>query len=385
MLEIASQQIEQVISWRRQLHRIPETAFCEHQTAQFIAQKLRDMGIEPETGFAGTGVIGTLRRGRSARSILLRAELDALPIAERNELSYRSLNAENSHACGHDGHMAMLLGAAKILAERNRFDGTVYFLFQPAEENEGGAKRVLEHALFQKFPADAIYGMHNWPGLPLGMFSLCSGPMMASFDRFEITLKSEGGHAAMPHLCADTITASAYAITALQTVISRMLDPVKSGVLSVTQIQGGDTWNVIPEQVILRGSVRTLSGESQKLIPLAMEKVLNGVASTFSVRYTLDMYQDYPILINSPKETEMAIAVAESIANPDCVCQNQSPVMASEDFAFFLREKPGSYIFIGAGLDSPRLHQPDYDFNDEIIPLGLRYWIALVEKCLLCL
>ena len=374
---------QQMTAWRRHLHAHPELAYEEHLTAAFVADRLAEFGIEVHRGLAGTGVVGTLRAG-DGPAIGLRADMDGLPIPEANDFSHRSTHAGRMHACGHDGHTVMLLGAARYLAETRRFRGTVQFIFQPAEENEGGARKMVEEGLFEKFPVRSVFGMHNWPGQPAGRMAMRPGPMMAAFDIFEITVTGNGGHAAMPHLCKDPVLAASAIVTALQTVTSRTIDPLDAAVVSVTQFHAGDTWNVIPERAVLRGTTRALRPQVQDTVEVAVHRIAEGIAATHGVGAQVHYERRYPPTINDPAETERAASAAVLVAGEDNVDRDPAPSMGSEDFAFMLREKPGCYVWIGNGPGEGGcgLHNPRYDFNDAILPLGASYWAKLVETVL---
>src|SRR5216684_4374657 len=370
-------------AWRHEIHAHPETAFEEKRTADFVASRLQDFGIEVHRGLAGTGVVGTLRGTRpGGRAIALRADMDALHIHEKNGVPYVSTNPGKMHACGHDGHTTMLLGAARYLAETRNFAGTVHFIFQPAEENEGGGRVMVEQGLFEKFPVEAVYGMHNWPGMPAGKFAMRAGPMMASFDIFEITVTGKGTHAALPHLGIDPMVAAAQITTALQTIASRSTSPLESVVVSVTQIHGGDTWNVIPDQVVLRGTARTFKPKVQDAVEAGIRRIAEGTAAALGASVALRYERRYPPTVNSPAETETAAAIAAEIVGDANVDRELQPTMGSEDFAFMLQAKPGAYVFIGNGTGdkSVGLHNPHYDFNDEILPIGASYWARLARR-----
>ena len=372
-------------TWRHEIHAHPETAFEEKQTAEFVAQRLSEFGIEVHRGLAGTGVVGTLRGSRpGSRAIALRADMDALHIHERNGHDYVSKNPGKMHACGHDGHTTMLLGAARYLAETRNFAGTVHFVFQPAEENEGGGRVMVADGLFERFPVEAVYGMHNWPGMPVGTFAMRAGPMMASFDIFEITVKGKGTHAALPHLGHDPMVAAAHMVTGLQTLVSRNTHPLESAVVSVTQIHGGDTWNVIPDEAVLRGTVRSFKTELQDAIEAGIRRVAAGIASALGTSAEVRYERRYPPTVNSEKETEIAAAIAADVVGDANVNRGLLPTMGSEDFAFMLQAKPGCYVFIGNGTGDKAvgLHNPHYDFNDEILAIGASYWARLVERTL---
>jgi hippurate hydrolase len=371
-------------AWRRQLHAHPETAFEEHETASFVAARLAELGLPTDRGLAKTGVVATIAGNRPGPAIALRADMDALHIHERNGFAHASTEPGKMHACGHDGHTAMLLGAARYLAETRNFAGTVHVVFQPAEENEGGGRAMVEEGLFRRFPVDAVYGMHNWPGLPVGEFAVRPGAMLAACDLFEIVVEGTGAHAALPHLGIDPIICAAQIATALQTVTSRNTHPLESAVLSITQFHGGDTWNVIPDRVVLRGTARSFKPELSGRIEAALRRIATGTAAAMGARVEITYDRRYPATVNSAAETEVAIAAASAVVGPSHVDRNVQPTMGSEDFAFMLNEKPGCYIFIGNGVGerSAGLHNPHYDFNDEILPIGASYWARLVEQVL---
>ena len=374
---------DEMTTWRRDLHAHPETAFEELRTSDFVAAKLQSFGIEIDRGLAGTGVVGVLRGSRvGGQSIGLRADMDALDITEQTNLPYSSKIPGKMHACGHDGHTTMLLGAAKHLAGNPDFAGTVYFIFQPAEENEGGGRKMVEEGLFEKFPMDAVYGMHNWPGMPVGHMGMMAGPIMASFDTFEITVTGKGGHAAMPHEGIDAVVTASSVVTALQTISSRNTHPADAVVVSVTQFHGGDTWNVIPEQVVLRGTARAFSSEVQDTIEPAIKRVADGVCATFGASMEMTYTRCYPPTINSVEQADVSIAAAKRLIPQDNILLDGKPSMGAEDFSFLLNERPGSYVWLGAGEDQMNLHNPAYDFNDEILPLGAAYWTSLVAQTL---
>jgi len=375
---------DEMTAWRRDLHAHPETAFQEHRTADFVARRLEEFGIEVHRGLAGTGVVGTLRAGKGTRAIGLRADMDALDLEEKNTFAHASRHRGKMHACGHDGHTAMLLGAAKYLAETRNFDGVVHFIFQPAEENEGGGRVMVEQGLFEKFPVEAVYGMHNKPGLAVGKFGIRPGPMMAAYDVFEIAIRGKGTHGAMPHLGIDPVVAAAQIVLALQTVVSRNTDPLDAAVISVTQVHGGDTWNVIPDDVVLRGTTRSFKPEVQAAIEPAIRRIADGVCRALGATMTLRYERRYPPLVNDAAAAQHAARVAAEVVGNDNVDTNYEPTMGGEDFAFMLQAKPGAYIFIGngSGEGGCTLHNPHYDFNDAILPLGASYWARLVERSL---
>ncbi len=367
--------------WRHHLHAHPETAFEETATSAFVADKLEGFGLTVHTGLAGTGVVGVLRCGAGERAIGLRADLDALHIAEKSGVPHASRHAGRMHACGHDGHTTMLLGAAQALAQRRRFDGTAYFIFQPAEENEGGGRVMVEEGLFERFPMQAVYGMHNWPELPLGSMALRAGPIMGAYDIFEIVATGRGAHAAMPHLGRDPMPFAAHVINALQTIVARNLHPLDAGVVSVTQVHGGDTWNVIPQEVVLRGTVRSFRPAVQDTIEARMRTIVAGLAATFDMSATLRYERRYPATVNSEAETRHALAAASAVVGAGNVDTDPTPSMGSEDFAYMLQAKPGCYVWLGTRRDeaTPTLHNPHYDFNDDALAIGAAYWVALAE------
>jgi hippurate hydrolase len=371
-------------AWRRDLHAHPETAFREQRTSDVVAGLLSAFGMEVHRGLAGTGVVGTLRSDGGPRAIALRADMDGLPMDEANDVPYRSQVPGAMHACGHDGHMAMLLGAARELAESGRFDGTVHFIFQPAEENEGGGRVMVEEGLFDRFPVDAVFGLHNWPGLAAGHLAVRPGPVMAAFDVFEVRLRGRGAHGAMPHLAVDPVVAAAEMIGAFQTIVSRNVSPVEAAVVSVTQVQGGDTWNVIPEEARLRGSTRYFRPDVGRIVEDGIRRIAPGVAGAFGATVEVDYQHRYPATVNEPAATAIAARVAEAVAGAEGLARDLPPSLASEDFAFMLQARPGCYVCLGNGpADGGRgLHSPRYDFNDAILPVGAAYWVRLAETIL---
>jgi len=364
--------------WRHYLHAHPETAFQEVETAAFIAARLREFGLEVHEGIARTGVVGVIEGRADGPWIGLRADIDALDLDEANTFDHRSRHLGRMHGCGHDGHAAMLLGAARYLAEHRDFVGTVAVIFQPAEENEGGARAMIEDGLLDRFPIQSVYGMHNWPGLAAGRFAIRPGPIMAAYDIFEIGLNGQGGHAAMPHLGSDTLVAAAHLVSALQTIPARNVNPLESAVVSVTQIHGGETWNVLPQHAVVRGTVRTFLPEVQNLVERRMGEVVHGIAATFGLTADLRYERRYPATINAVDPARVAAQAAATIVGDDNVDRDTPPSMGSEDFAFLLQARPGAYIRIGAGEGTP-LHTQTYDFNDDILTLGAGYWVRLVQ------
>jgi len=376
---------EEMKQWRRDIHAHPELGFEEDRTSEFVARKLTEWGISVTRGLAKTGVVGTLQGSSpGGRSIGLRADMDALPVAELNSFKHASEYVGKMHACGHDGHTTMLLGAAAHLARTRDFSGTVYFIFQPAEEGLGGGDRMVKEGLFTKFPMDAVYGLHNWPGMPVGTVGIRSGPMMASADILDIEIKGKGGHGAMPHLSIDPIVVAAHIVTALQTLVSRSTDPLQSSVLSITAIEGGNAHNVIPEVVRMRGTVRTFSPAIRDMIEKGIKRIASGVAQSLGASAVVQYRRMFPALINAPGAVDIAVRAAASVVGADNVNDAIEPVMGSEDFAFMLEAKPGAYAFLGqAGpASSCMIHSPHYDFNDDLLPIGVSYWISLVRQTL---
>jgi hippurate hydrolase len=380
--EIASSH-EEMKQWRQDLHAHPELGFEEVRTSEFVSRKLTEWGISVTRGLAGTGVVGTLQgRAPGVASIGLRADMDALPVLELNSFEHASKNPGKMHACGHDGHTTMLLGAARHLSRSRDFSGTVHFIFQPAEEGLGGGDRMIKEGLFSRFPMDAIYGLHNWPGMPLGTIGIRPGPMMASADILDIEIKGKGGHGAMPHLAIDPIVIGAHIVTALQTLVSRSADPLQSSVLSITAIEAGNAHNVIPESVHMRGSVRTFSPIIRDLMERGIQRIACGVAESLGATATVQYRRLYPVLINAPGPVQIAVRAAVDVAGADNVNDAVEPVMGSEDFAFMLEAKSGAYAFLGqAGPSgSCMVHSPHYDFNDDLLPIGASFWVSLVRQ-----
>ena len=372
--------------WRHAIHANPETAFEEVQTAALVAEQLRAFGLQVHTGIAATGLVGVLRSGNGQRAIGLRADMDALHIQEQNEFAHRSRNDGRMHACGHDGHTAMLLGAAAHLASTKRFDGTVYFIFQPAEENEGGGRRMVEEGLFERFAMEAVYGLHNIPGMPVGQFTIVSGPALASFDTFEITVRGKGGHAAMPQRTIDPVVVGSQLVSALQTIVSRTVDPLDSGVVSVTSMHAGETWNVVPDTCVLRGSVRAFDEKVRGTIEEKLRSLATGLCASFGASAEVRYERRYPATVNAPRESALARAMAAREFGNERVVADARPLMASEDFAFMLRAKAGCFALTGNGAGTPgapcELHNPRYDFNDDVFGWGATYWVRLVEHSL---
>lgn len=375
--------LDDALRWRHQFHREPELGYQEHQTSDKVALELARAGLQVFRGLAGTGVVGTLENG-AGPVIGLRADMDALPINEKGDAVWRSSTPGVMHACGHDGHTAILLAAAKHLAATRRFSGTVHFIFQPAEENLGGARKMVEEGLFTRFPMDAVYAMHNWPGLPLGSLAVNPGAMMASLDAFEITLSGKSCHAAMPESGADPMVVAAELILALQTIPSRRLSPLSSAVVSVTQIQGGEAINVIPEQIVLRGTVRCLQDDVRKRVHALVDDFVTTLPKPFGVGGAIRWLPGYPVTTNHAGPAQRVHDVAVKTFGEGQVRWQVNPSMASEDFACMLEACPGAYFWLGADGATPSapLHNAHYDFNDALIPSGIQFWQNLVEQAL---
>ena len=372
---------DEMIAWRHDFHQHPELGFAEHRTAARVAELLQGFGVEVHEGVGGTGVVGVLKRGSGSNTIGLRADIDALAINEENTFPHKSRHAGRMHACGHDGHTAMLLGAARALVENDNFNGTAVFIFQPAEEHGRGALAMIEDELFDRFPVDAVYGMHNMPSLATGHFAIRPGPIMACEDNFEVTICGKGGHAALPHLTTDPIIIGAEIVSAFQSVISRTVNPVESGVLSVTDFAVDATRNVIPEKIVLRGDTRAFTPELQQHIETTMERIVSGICTAHGANYQFDYSREFAVTVNSEKEAIVAATVAKQCVGESKVDAACSPVMASEDFGFMLQHKPGCYVLLGNGGDGPGgcgLHSSHYDFNDEILTTGTEFWAQLV-------
>jgi len=379
--------IDDLVAIRRDIHAHPELAFNEARTADIVARELATYGLEVHRGLAKTGVVGILRKGNSARAIGLRADMDALPMHEKNEFAHRSQHAGQMHGCGHDGHTTMLLGAARYLAEHRDeldIDGTIYFIFQPAEESEGGAKVMIEDGLFTQFPMEQVFGLHNWPGIPVGEMAVMPGPVMAGTCSFEIAVRGHGCHAAMPNQGVDTLVAASQLVLALQTVVSRNVHPCESAVVSVTQIHGGEAWNVIPDDAILRGTIRSFKPEIQSLIESSIERLCAGIGSAFGAQIGVRFDQRYPPTVNSEGETASSRQSAVAILGEDRVRLSELPSMGAEDFAYMLQARPGCYVWLGngPGTGGCSLHNPHYDFNDTILPIGISYWVRLASDLL---
>ena len=377
---------------RRTIHAHPELSYEEVQTSELVAKKLTEWGIPVIRGLGLTGVVGVIKNGTSKRAVGLRADMDALPVKESNTFPHHSQHEGKMHACGHDGHTAMLLGAAHYLSQHKNFDGTVYVIFQPAEEGAGGAKRMMDEGLFEQCPMEAVFGMHNWPGAAAGSMSVKVGPMMASSNEFEVIVKGKGAHAAQPHMGIDPIMVAVQIAQSWQTIISRNKSPIDSGVLSITQIHSGSATNIIPNSASLIGTVRTFTLPVLDLIESRMRDIAEHTAAAFGATIEFRFHRNYPPLINHDLETLFAVGVMEDVVGKERVDAQVEPTMGSEDFAFMLLEKPGCYVFIGNGdgehrmqghgLGPCNLHNPSYDFNDDLLPIGATYWVRLAERFL---
>ncbi len=377
---------------RRDIHAHPELCYEEHRTSDVVAKKLQEWDIPVIRGLGGTGVVGIIKNGNSQRAIGLRADIDALPMQEINTFPHASKHEGKMHACGHDGHTAMLLGAAHYLSQHRQFDGTVYVIFQPAEEGGGGAKRMIDDGLFQQCPMEAVFGMHNWPGAAVGTFGVAPGPMMASSNEFYVTVKGKGSHAAQPHKSVDPIMVAVQIAQGWQTVISRNKSPLDTAVLSITQIHAGSATNVIPDNAQLVGTVRAFTTEVIDLVESRMRAIAEHTAAAFDAEVDFNFKRNYPPLVNHAKETAFCVDVMRGVVGENQVDAQVEPTMGAEDFAFMLQAKPGCYVFIGNGEGEHRdighglgpcnLHNPSYDFNDDLLPIGATYWVRLAETYL---
>lgn len=380
-----------IAALRRDIHKHPELCFEERRTADLIAKALGEWGIPVHRGLGGTGVVGIVKNGSSNRAVGLRADIDALPITERNQFPHASVHPGKMHACGHDGHTAMLLAAAKHLARHRHFDGTVYLLFQPAEEGGGGAREMIKDGLFEQFPMEAVFGAHNWPGLQVGQFAVRTGPVFASSNEFKITVRGKGAHGAMPHLGIDPVPAACQMVQAFQTVITRNKRPLDTGVISVTMIHTGEATNVVPEHCVMEGTVRTFTTEVLDLIERRMQAIAEHTAAAFDCTCDFQFDRNYPPTVNHDAETAFVQRVMADVVGADNVLDFE-PTMGAEDFSYFLQHKPGCYFLIGNGDGTHRegghgmgpcmLHNPSYDFNDDLIPLGATLWVRLAEQWL---
>src|SRR5687767_2126006 len=373
---------DEMTRWRRDIHAHPELGFEEKRTSDLVAAKLKEFGVEVHRGIGKTGVVGVLRSGSSKRSVGLRADMDCLPIEEANTFAHRSTHAGRMHACGHDGHTTMLLGAARYLAETRNFDGTVHLIFQPAEEGLGGARAMVEDGLFKRFPCEAVFGMHNRPGMPLGKFAVRAGPMMAGGAFFDIEVTGRGAHGARPESGIDPVLVAAHIATALQSIVSRNVRPVETAVVSVTQIHAGDAYNVIPQTARLSGTARCFSNEVMQLIESNLKRIADGIAAGFGATAKTDFRATFAPLVNDAREAEFAAAICAEVVGADSVRRDPALIMASEDFSFMLAEVPGCYINIGNGdgTGACEVHNPGYDFNDAALPYGASFFARLVEK-----
>jgi amidohydrolase len=376
----------EITAWRHDLHAHPELLYDVHRTAAAVADRLKAFGCdEVISGIGRTGVVGVIRGGKAAgdgrKVIGLRADMDALPIVEANDLPYKSTVPGKMHACGHDGHTAMLLGAARYLAETRNFAGTAVVIFQPAEEGGAGGKAMVQDGLMERFRIEEVYGMHNYPGLPVGEFAIRPGPIMAAADRLTIEIEGKGGHAARPHLSIDTVLVGAQIINQIQSIVARNVDPLQSAVVSICMFQAGNTDNVIPQTALLKGTARSLEAKVRDLLEARLHAVVEGTARLYGASAKLTYKRDYPVLRNHERETTFAASVASEVVGNAHVDTAMVPVMGAEDFSFMLEERPGAFIFVGNGA-SANLHHPAYNFNDEVIPIGTSYWVKLVETAL---
>jgi len=375
--------VSKMVQWRHHLHAHPETAFEEVQTADYVKTQLENMGLTPYCGLAKTGLVASLSN-RDGPAIALRADMDALDLTESSDVEHRSRYDGKMHGCGHDGHMAMLLGAAAYLCENRNFKGTVYFVFQPAEENEGGGRVMVEEGLFDKFPCDAVYGMHNWPEMAAGTMALKAGPLMAACDTMDIRIIGKGCHGAMPHLGLDPVVVASEIVLALQSLTSRVLNPQDAGVVSVTQIHAGHTWNVIPNDVLLRGTIRSFTPKVRQTLEDGIRRIVKGVCDAHGADFELSYAKGYPATVNDEEQSEICARVATQTVGAQNVDLNPTPSMGAEDFAYMLQARPGCYVWLGSGglPGGCLLHNPGFDFNDAMLPVGASYWVNLVEDVL---
>lgn len=384
VLNSINQMLKEMTEWRQHLHKIPEIGLEEHKTSEFIANKLKTWKVDFKTGFANTGIVSWVKgkNGNSNKSIGIRADMDALSMTEINSFNHKSTNNGMMHACGHDGHTSMLLGAVKYLKENPHFDGTVFFIFQPGEEGLGGGEIMVKEGLFREFNIDEVYALHNWPGLPLGQFGVTNGPMMAAVDEFDIIVNGKGGHAAFPQLTVDPIVISSQIILSLQTIISRYISPVDKALISVTKIHGGSAYNVIDDKVTLSGTVRTFKPETRNKIEKMIKDLSVGIAQANNGDSEVIYTRKYPPTINSEKESIFATEVAKELVGEENVHTNIDPCMGGEDFSYLLNEKPGAYLYIGQQDEkhAANLHTTKYDFNDNLLPLGVNFWVNLIYK-----
>jgi amidohydrolase len=381
-----NQMFEEMKAWRQELHSIPEIGLEEYETSKYIKSKLTEFNIDFKDGYANTGIVARVKgsQGNSDKSIGLRADFDALPMPEKNEFEHKSTNEGMMHACGHDGHTSMLLGAAKYLSENNDFDGSVYFIFQPGEEGFAGGQKMIQDGMFDDFKIDEVYALHNWPELPIGSIGVNNGPMMAAVDEFDIVVKGRGGHAAIPQLAIDPVVIASQIVLAVQTIVSRSTDPVDKALISITKINGGTAYNVIDDSVKLGGTVRTFKPETRSFYEKKLKEISAGIAKANGAEAEVDFHltNKYPPTINSKKESEFAANVAKKVFGDSQVDTDIDPSMGGEDFSYLLEKKPGAYLYIGQGDDNHKahLHTTKYDFNDNLLPIGVNYWVELVKN-----
>ena len=381
-----NQMYEEMKTWRQDLHRIPEIGLEEYQTSKYIKSKLSEFNIDFKDGYANTGVVAYIKgsKGNSDKSIGLRADFDALPMPEKNNFDHKSTNEGMMHACGHDGHTSMLLGAAKYLSENNDFDGNVYFIFQPGEEGFAGGQKMIQDGMFDDFKIDEVYALHNWPELPIGTIGVNNGPMMAAVDEFDIIVNGKGGHAAIPQLAIDPVVIASQIVLSIQTIISRSTDPVDKALISITKINGGTAYNVIDDSVKLGGTIRTFKPETRSFFEKKINEIASGIAKANGAEAKIEFHltNKYPPTINSKKESEFAANVAKKIFGDAKVNTEIDPSMGGEDFSYLLEKKPGSYLYIGQGDENHKahLHTTKYDFNDNLLPIGVNYWVELVKE-----
>jgi amidohydrolase len=378
-LEIQSE----ITAIRRDIHAHPELAYEENRTSDIVATKLQEWGLEVTRGLGKTGLVGTLRKGNSLKAIGLRADMDCLPMDERNDFEHRSQNPGRMHACGHDGHTAMLLGAAKLLSEKRDFEGAVHFIFQPAEEGGGGGKAMIEDGLFDKFPCDAVFAIHNKPGVPLGHIVSRPGPLLAAADRWDIRITGKGGHAAHPHTTCDPMVVGASIVMSLQTIVSRNIDPQDATVVTVGFFKAGSAYNVIPGEAHIGGTTRTTTPENRALAQRRIKEICDGAAQMYGVQVEVEHRPGYPPTVNNPEKTRFAIEVAADVCGGHAVRDNMRPSMGAEDFSYMLEKVPGAMVMLGnGGSEAINLHNPRYDFNDMAIPFGVSFFVKTVERFL---
>ena len=384
ILNSINQMQEEMKKWRRDLHKIPEIGLKEYKTSSYIKSKIDEWKIEYKTGYSNTGIVAWVKgnKGNSDRSIGLRADFDALPMKEKNNFDHKSKNEGMMHACGHDGHTSMLLGGLKYLSENPDFDGTVYFIFQPGEEGWSGGEKMIKDGLFKDFKIDEVYALHNWPELPIGQFGVSEGPMMASVEDFDIIIKGKGGHAAFPDLVVDSVVISSQIILAIQTIISRNINPVDKALISVTKIHAGSAYNVIDDEVKIGGTIRTFKENTRKMIENKIIHTAKGIAKASGADAEISFRKLYPATINSKEKSIFAANVARELVGEENVFTDIEPSMGGEDFSYLLNEKPGSYLYIGQKDENHKshLHTTNFDFNDNLLPLGVNFWVNLVKS-----